>query len=63
MQLISEAIVDGSLEEIAKREEADRKAAEIERREQLLASGGRKVEPFNANRKQRRAQEARLRRK
>ena len=63
MQLISEAMVAGSLEEIAKREEAERRAAEVEKREALLAAGGRVVAPYEPNRRQRRAQKAKLRSK
>lgn len=60
MQLISEAITAGSLEDIAakaKAEEAEREAAK--RREAFIESGAKVVEPYEPNRKQRRAMEAR----
>lgn len=57
MQKISEAIVAGSLEAISEKEKADMEA----QRDKLIAVGGRAVEPYIPNRKQRRAQQAKLR--
>jgi len=63
MEEISRAIVEGSLDSI-KESLTEKERAEMERkRDVLIEKGGRAVEPYVPNRKQRRAQKARLRRK
>lgn len=68
MQKISEAIVAGSLEAIGNKEAsklaAELKAQETENRRVLIEEhGGRVVAAYTPNRRQRRAQQAKLRSK
>lgn len=64
MQEISRAIVEGSLDAISDKDKERLEREEMERnRDALIAKGGRAVDPYVPNRKQRRAQKSALRRK